>query len=104
MAAKKLSPSSIPRGGKSAISRSNSARICSRARRAVAVEQTIFGCAQHTVDLAGREEVDRGLVEADHRAERAGDQVELVLDDELGREQAGCGSGRALFGGACITP
>jgi hypothetical protein len=44
--------------------------------------------AQDAVDGAGREEVDRGLVEADHRAERAGDQVELVLDDQLGRIEA----------------
>ncbi len=34
-------------------------------------------------DLARREALDGGLVEADHRAERAGDEVELVLHDQL---------------------
>jgi hypothetical protein len=38
--------------------------------------------------VAGAELLDRGLVEADHGAERAGDQVELVLHDQLGRAQA----------------
>jgi hypothetical protein len=40
------------------------------------------------------ERVEGGLVEADHRAERAGDQVELVLDDEVGREQNGAAAAR----------
>ena len=37
------------------------------------------------VEITGAERVNRGLVEAGHRAERAGDQVQFVLDDEVGR-------------------
>ena len=33
--------------------------------------------------FVGAEEVDRRLVEPGQRAERAGDQVQLVLDDQL---------------------
>jgi hypothetical protein len=52
--AKKLSPSSMPRGGKMAISRPNSARICSRARRTVAVEQTTLGGAHAVTSRSDR--------------------------------------------------
>ena len=37
------------------------------------------------VRLAHRQRLDRRLVEAGHRAERAGDQMQLVLDDEVRR-------------------
>ena len=33
------------------------------------------------------EPVDGGLVEPDHRAERPGDEVQLVLDDQVGRQE-----------------
>ena len=39
------------------------------------------------VDLPCAQRLDDRLVEACHRAERAGDQVQLVLDDEIGRRQ-----------------
>ena len=42
--------------------------------------------------------VDRRLVEADHRPQRTGDQVQLVLDDQVRRQQAATGSGRPLRG------
>ena len=48
----------------------------------------ILGLNELAVDGSGAEGFDRDLVEADHRAERAGDQVKLVLHDELGRQQA----------------
>ena len=43
--------------------------------------------ARPPVDLAYRQGIDRHLVDAGHRAERAGDQMQLVLDDEVGRRE-----------------
>ena len=39
------------------------------------------------VHLARAQRVEGRLVQPDHRAERAGDQVQLVLDDQVGRRQ-----------------
>ena len=86
MRAKKLSVRSMPGGGKMLVrGRSNSAAIWSLARRTVAVEATIFGPDALFADAARGELVDRRLVEAGDRAERPGDQMQLVLDDEIGR-------------------
>ena len=46
------------------------------------------------VDLAHAERLDCRLIEAGHRAEWTRDQVQLVLDDEVGRGQR-CGEARA---------
>ena len=85
--AKKLSSTSSPGGGKTRTCRRNSCAPGRAARRIVAVEAITFGRTVDAVELPGREPVDRGLVEADHRPERARDQVQLVLDDEVGRPQ-----------------
>ena len=77
-----------PGGGKTCVSgRPNSAWIWSCARRTVAVEATIFGRTARPSSSPQAERVDGRLVQPDHRAERAGDQVQLVLDDQVGRRQ-----------------
>ena len=53
----------------------------------MAVLATILGADEAVARLAPREMVDRCLVEAGHGPERAADQVELVLDDQVGRIQ-----------------
>ncbi len=40
-----------------------------------------------SAELPARKDVDRALEEPDGRAERPGDEVELVLDDQVGRAQ-----------------
>ena len=46
-----------------------------------------LGPYRAAVDLAHAERLDRRLVEAGHRAERTRDQVQLVLNHEVGRRQ-----------------
>ena len=58
------------------------------ARRTVAVEATILGRTRSSPIRARAQAVDARLVEAGDRAERPGDQVQLVLDDEVGRHRA----------------
>ena len=48
----------------------------------VAVDATTFGGRSTAGDA-----VDRGLVEADHRPEGTADEVQLVLDDEVGWQE-----------------
>ncbi len=48
-----------------------------------------FGPHLLTIDLPGGEVVDGGFVESDERSERTGDQVQLVLDDQVGWAQWG---------------
>ena len=76
--------------------RPKSAWIWSAARRTVAVEATIFGGAPVGRRPPGAQAVDRRLVETGHRAERARDEVQLVLDDEVRRVQAALASALAL--------
>ena len=71
----------------STVRRSNSARICFSARRTVAVEATIFGRIALPPTSRVHSSSSADLVEPDHRAQRAGDQVQLVLDDQVGRLQ-----------------
>ena len=75
----------------STVRRLNSARIWFSARRTVAVEATIFGPNLLAVDLAAAQLVEGRLVQPDHRAQRPGDQVQLVLDDQVGRQRAAAG-------------
>ena len=65
--------------------RLNSARIWFSARRTVAVEAMIFGPTGLPPTSRVAQCVERRLVEPDHRAERTGDQVQLVLDDQVRR-------------------
>ena len=68
----------MPGGGNTLVlPRSNSALICSPARRTVAVDATIFG--RMRTDHAGGQLVDGVLLEAGDGAER-----QLVLDDQIG--------------------
>ena len=85
--AKNESAALMPGGGNCRTPRSNSAAICSSARRMVAVEAMTFGL----LPCRAAQQVDRGLVEPGERAERPGDQVQLVLDDQLRRADAGEG-------------
>ena len=73
--------------------RLNRAWICVSARRTVAVEATILGrivfFCRPARDVPAAECVEGRLVEPDHGAQRAGDQVQLVLDDQVGRQERG---------------
>ena len=71
------------------MSRPNSELDWSLARRIVAVEAMTFA---RPSGLRG-ERVDRGLVQAGKRAERARDQMELVLDDQIRRRRPRGGRG-----------
>ena len=75
----------MPGGGNWRTSRSNSAVVCASARRIVAVEAMTFGSPA----LCGAQQVDRRLVQPGERAERPRDQMQLVLDDQLGRATDG---------------
>ena len=55
----------------------------------MAVDATIFGRTRNTVELPAHQLVDGGLVEADETSQRAGDQVQLVLDHEVRRAKPG---------------
>ena len=86
-----------PGGGKmSTVARLNSARIWLSARRTVAVEATIFGLTSMPSSLPYAECFERRLVQPDHRAERTRDQVQLILDDQVRRQQPSAGYGCAL--------
>ena len=79
---KNVSSMSSTGGGKTARSRPNRPRACSAARLVVAVEATIFGPGAVPSSIRPAAElVDGGLEQADGGAERAGDQVQFVLDD-----------------------
>ena len=56
----------------------------------------------------GRQRVDGDLEQPDRGAERAGDQVQLVLDDQVRRPEPGDrvdrGGGLAVLAGACCRP
>ena len=76
-----------PGGGNTSVCRSNSAPICRGARRAVAVDAMTFGrarlpCASSQVP-AGQPPTRT----ARPSTERPGDQVQLVLDDQVRRAQ-----------------
>ena len=71
--------------------RLNSVRIWFSARRTVAVEATIFGRIFLPVALPTAQLVQGRLVQADHRSQRTGDQVQFVLDDQVGRQQPSAG-------------
>src|SRR5690606_16942315 len=51
-----------------------------------------------------RKEVDRGLVQADERAERTRDQMQLVLDDEVRRGIGARGRASAEEATALLVP
>ena len=76
-----------PDGGNRSTVRAEHARTCSPARRMVAVEAMTFGRAP----MSSRRALEGRLVETDGGAERAGDEVQLVLDD---RARAGSPSAR----------
>ena len=57
------------------------------ALRTVAVEATTSGRTVVSPCVVRREHVDGVLEDADGGAERAGDQVQLVLDDQVRRPQ-----------------
>ena len=83
--AKKESLASIPGGGNWWTFLANSAFVWSSARRMVAVDATIFGRRSGT----GSRAVDGRFVQTGQRAERTGDQVEFVLDDQFRRRGSG---------------
>ena len=62
-----------------------SALICSLARRTVAVDATIFGRMRLLADHARGKLIDGGLVEPGDGAQRPGNEMQLVLDDQIGR-------------------
>ena len=70
----------MPGGGNCRTPRSNSDAICASARRIVAVEAMTLGL----LPWAAAQQVDRGLVEPRERAERPGNKMQLVLDDQFG--------------------
>ena len=76
--------------------RLNRARIWFSARRTVAVEATIFGRIFLPSDVPAAQFVQGRLVEAHDRAQRPGDQVQLVLDDQVRRQQPAAGQRLAL--------
>ena len=82
--AKKVSPAVSAGGGNCLTSRRNRPHTCSLARRIVAVEPITFGSGPSSLSS---QYVHGGLENPDHRAERTGDQVKFVLDDEIGRWQ-----------------
>ena len=53
---------------------------------------------------ASLESLDRGLVEAGHGTERAGDQVEFVLDDEIRRQERGRERASPIRRGGAVEP
>ena len=53
----------------------------------MAVDATILGRTCRATDLADAQRFDRRLVEADHRAQGSGDEVQFVLDHEVRRRQ-----------------
>ena len=86
MIANQLSVRSIPGGGKTSVcSRSNSAWICALARRTVAVDATILGRTRRAPTMRVARRSIAVSYKPGHRAERAADQVQLVLDDQIGR-------------------
>ena len=90
VSAKNESRRSGPGGGKMSTSRRlNRARIWFSARRTVAVEAMILGrTLLPSIDPAAQL-VQGRLVEPDHGPHGAGDQVQLVLDDQIRRLQRG---------------
>ena len=82
-----MSATSSTGGGKTSSSRPNRPRTCSRARFVVAVEATIFGPTGVAVRPSRCKLVDRRLEQPDRGAQRAGDQVQLVLDDQVRRPE-----------------
>ena len=82
-----MSPSVMPRGGNRLIDRPNSARDLlpgATNRRRGAHD---LGRLRRPGNGPFAQVVDGGLVQAHHGAERAADEVQLVLHDEFGRQQ-----------------
>ena len=83
-----MSATSSTCGGKISTCRPYRPRTCSWALRTVAVDATISGrTGLPSGGLPGRQGLDGDLEQADRRAQRAGDQVQLVLDDQVRRPQ-----------------
>ena len=104
-----MRPASSTCGGKIVTSRPYRARTWSGALRAVAVEATSSGRTGRPVAVApGREDVDGDLEQAHGGAQRAGDEVQLVLDDQVRRPQpahrANRRGRRTVLAGGCLLP
>ena len=96
---KNVFPTSRTCGGKIVVSRPYRARTCSAAFRAVAVDATTRGrTGRPDASPPRAQRIDGDLEQPDRRPERAGDQVQLVLDDQVRRPEPGHGPpvGRSL--------
>ena len=83
--AKKVSPASRARRREDRESRANSASIWRSARRIVAVDATIFGLTGSPSTLQLHSSSTAVSYKPTRGSERPGDQVQLVLDDQIRR-------------------